>query len=257
LDQLVTRCSAYGWAGPPVKMYWGGLAERGVVRDWRAWQEDHPGERSADNFAHVAFGPERSPEDIALSISLAETWSVAAAAGGMVGCVVGVSGTGIAGLSFVAYAQVLGAERIVCVGRRAERTRRAAECGATDVATAGPEADSLFSDLGGADVVFEASGSAPAVAAAYRWVRPGGRLIIYSAPEAPVPLDVMASPRSASLVVARPREGAVLKGVANMVESGLLPRELFLSSSYSLDRIGEAFEDIDRGDVVKALVTFR
>ena len=255
--QLVTRCSAYGWAGPPMKMYWGGFAERGVVRDWRAWQEDHPGEPSADNFAHVAFAPERSPEHIALSISLAETWSVAAAAGGMVGAVVGVSGTGIAGLSFVAYAKLLGAERVVCVGRRAERVRLAAELGATDAATAGAEADSLFRDLGGSDVVFEASGSAPAVAAAYRWARPGGRLIIYSAPEAPVPLDVMASPRNASLVVARPREGAVLESVVKMVESGLLPSELFLSGLYPLDRIGEAFEDIDGGRMVKALVKFK
>jgi len=35
--QLVTRCSAYGWDDPPIRMYWGGLAERGVVRDTRAW----------------------------------------------------------------------------------------------------------------------------------------------------------------------------------------------------------------------------
>jgi threonine dehydrogenase-like Zn-dependent dehydrogenase len=31
--QLVTRCSAYGWAEPPMKTSWGGFAEGGVVRD--------------------------------------------------------------------------------------------------------------------------------------------------------------------------------------------------------------------------------
>ncbi len=254
--QLVTRCSAYGWEGPPARMYWGGLAERGVVRDGKAWQEDHPGEKSADSFPHIVFGPEHSPESIAVSISLAETWSIAAEAGGMVGGVVGVSGTGIAGLSLVAYARILGAARVVCVGRREERTRRALDLGATDVAMAGPEADSLFGDLGGADVVFEASGKAPAVDSAYRWVRPGGRLIIYSAPEVPVPLDVMAAPRNASLIVARPREGAVLGSVVKMVESGVIPRDLVLSGSYPFERIGEAFEAIDNGAVVKALVKF-
>jgi alcohol dehydrogenase len=254
--QLVTRCSAYGWDGTPARMYWGGFAERGVVRDTRAWQEDHPGQKSADNFPHVVFGADRSPEDIAISISLAETWSVAVEAGGMVGGVVGVSGTGIAGLSLVAYARLLGAARVVCVGRRTERTQRALELGATDVAIAGQEADSLFRDLGGADVVFEASGNAPAVGAAYPWVRAGGRLIIYSAPEVPVPLDVMAAPRNASLIVARPREAAVLDAVVKMVESGIIPRDLVLSGSYPFDRIAEAFAAIDKGAVVKALVKF-
>ena len=254
--QLVTRCSAYGWEDPPLRMYWGGFAERGVVRDSLAWREDHPGERSPDGFPHVVFGPERSPDDIALAISLAETWSIAAEAGGMVGRVVGVSGTGIAGLSLVVYARLLGAERVVCVGRRSERTRRAADLGATDTAIAGPEADSLFRGLGGADVVFEASGKAAAIDAAFRWVRPGGRLIIYSAPDEPVPLDVMAAPRNASLIVSRPQEAAVLERVVKMVESGVIPRELFLSTSYSFEQIGEAFEAIDRGSVVKALVRF-
>jgi 2-desacetyl-2-hydroxyethyl bacteriochlorophyllide A dehydrogenase len=254
--QLVTRCSAYGWDSPPTRMYWGGFAERGIVQDSRAWREDHPGERSVDNFPHIAFGADRSAEDIAVGISLAETWSIAAEAGGMVGGVVGVSGTGIAGLSLVVYARLLGAERVVCVGRRQERTQRALDLGATDVAIAGPEADSLFRDLGGADVVFEASGKASAVDSAYRWVRPGGRLIIYSAPDEPVPLDVMAAPRNASLIVSRPQEGAVLERVVKMVESGVIPRELFLSASYPFDHIGEAFEAIDSGAVVKALVKF-
>ena len=121
---------------------------------------------------------------------------------------------------------------------------------------AGPEADALFRDLGGADVVFEASGKASAVGSAYRWARPGGRLIIYSAPEELVALDVMASPRNASLIVSRPREAAVLESVVKMVESGLVPRELILSGSYPFERIGDAFEAIDKGEVVKALVKF-
>jgi 2-desacetyl-2-hydroxyethyl bacteriochlorophyllide A dehydrogenase len=254
--QLVTRCSAYGWDSPPIAMYWGGFAERGVVRDSQAWQEDHPGQVSSDHFPHVVFDAEHSAQDIALSISLAETWSIAAEAGGVVGDVVGVSGTGIAGLSLVAFARLLGAKAVVCVGRRKERLQHALDLGATHTAIAGPEADSLFRELGGAEVVFEASGKAPAVDAAYRWVQPGGRLIIYSAPDEPVPLNVMAAPREASLIVARPREGAVLRSVVNLVESGALRAGMFLSRPYALDRIGDAFTAIDEGSVIKALVTF-
>ncbi len=255
--QLVTRCSAYGWDDSPVRMYWGGFAERGLVRDVRAWEEDYPGKVAADKFPHIVFGPERSPEDIALAISLAETWSIAADAGGMVGRVVGVSGTGVAGLSLVAYARLLGAERVVCIGRRRDRTALASDLGATDTAIAGPEADGLFRELGGADVVFEASGKADAIAAAYRWARPRGRFIIYSAPEAPVPLDVMASPREAALTVSRPREGAVLPGVVTMLESGLIPRERFVTGVYPFDQIGDVFAAAEQGAVVKALVRFK
>jgi len=254
--QLVTRCSAYSWDDPPVRMYWGGFAQRGVVRDVKSWREDHPGDAVSDHFPHIAFEPERSPEDIALAISLSETWSIAAEAGGMVGRVVGVSGTGIAGLSLVVYARLLGAERVVCVGRRQNRCRIATDLGATDTAIAGPDADALFRQLGGAHVVFEASGKADAIAAAYRWARPGGRFIIYSAPEAPVPLDIMGSPREAAFTVSRPREGAVLPGVVKMLESGVIPREPFLTATYPFDEIGDVFAAIERGAVVKALVRF-
>jgi 2-desacetyl-2-hydroxyethyl bacteriochlorophyllide A dehydrogenase len=254
--QLITRASAYGWDDPPLRMYWGGFADRGVVRDSRAWLEDHPGQAAADHFPHIVFDEHHSPADIALAISLAENWSIAAQAGGVVGDVVGVSGTGIAGLSLVAFARLLGAQTVVCVGRRKERLERAAELGATHTAIAGPEADDLFRELGGAKVVFEASGKAPAIDAAYRWVRPGGQLIIYSAPDEPVPLNVMAAPREAALVVARPREAAVLPTVVDLVESGFLPRDKFLSGTYGLDQIDAAFSAIDEGSVIKALVTF-
>jgi 2-desacetyl-2-hydroxyethyl bacteriochlorophyllide A dehydrogenase len=254
--QLVTRCSAYGWDRPPLRMYWGGFATQGVVRDTAAWQEDHPGQEPADHLPHIVFDEHHSPEDLSLAISLAETWSIAADAGGLVGGVAGISGTGIAGLSLTAYARLLGARAVVCVGRRPERLERARELGATHTAIAGPEADALFRELGGADVVFEAAGKPAAVDAAFRWVRPGGRLIIYSAPDAPAPLDVMAAPRRAALIVAQPREGDVLRSVVTLVESGALPREMFLSGRYPFERIDDAFAAIDAGSVVKALVTF-
>ena len=59
----------------------------------------------------------------------------------------------------------------------------------------------------------------------------------------PVPLDVMSAPREASLIVARPREDAVLPSVVNLVESGALPREFFISGTYPFHRINDAFVD--------------
>jgi Zn-dependent alcohol dehydrogenase len=42
----------------------------------------------------------------------------------------------------------------------------------------------------------------------------------------------------------------------NLVESGALPREFFISGTYPFRRIYDAFAAIDDGSVVKALVTF-
>jgi len=256
VGQLVTRTSAYAWGAAPVAMYWGGLAERGVVRDVVAWREDHPGQASADQFPHIVFDSTHEADDLALGISLSETWSIAADAGGMVGSVVGISGTGIAGLSLALYARLLGASRVVCVGRRTERIQLALELGATDVAIAGVEAERTFHEVGGADVVWEASGQASAIDPAYRWLRPGGRLIIYSAPDEPAMFNVMAAPRNTALTVAGPQEGSVLRQVVRMLETGLIPRGRFVSATYPFDHIEDAFDAIDHGDVLKVLIRF-
>jgi threonine dehydrogenase-like Zn-dependent dehydrogenase len=253
VGQLVSRCSAYSWDKPPLAMYWGGFAERGVVLDRQAFVDDRPNEEVRDNFAHVVFDAGVSPDDISLGISLSETWSVAANLP-MVDRVVGVNGTGIAGLSFVLYARLLGASRVICVGRRRDRLRLAESLGATEVALAGREAKELFDALGGAEVVLDASGSATAIGEAYRWVRDEGLLAIYSSPEEDVPLNVLGGPRDAEVVVPRPNEGAVMAQVVKMLEAGVIPRETFLSARVSLADIDGAFEAIADGAVVKALI---
>ena len=122
--QLVTRCSAYGWDGPADADVLGRFRRAGRRARLEGLARGPSRGEIGRQLSSHRLRPEQSPEDIAVAISLAETWSIAAEAGGMVGAVVGVSGTGIAGLSLVAYARLLGAERVVCVGRRPERARR-------------------------------------------------------------------------------------------------------------------------------------
>jgi Zn-dependent alcohol dehydrogenase len=88
----------------------------------------------------------------------------------------------------------------------------------------------------------------------YRWLRPRGRLIVYSAPEDAAALDLMAAPRDAQLIVAGTRETAVLPPVVKLVDSGFLDRELYLDERQDLADIERAFSSIDRGSVVKALI---
>lgn len=249
VGDVVTRPAAYSAAAAPLGMHWGGFAERGVVTDWPAFAADHPQAERPAVAPWVRLPPATDPAVASLAISLAETWSVACRED-LLGRTVVVVGTGVAGLSLLRFARLLGAARVVAVGRRPERLALAARFGADD----GRPADDPLALRSSADVVFEASGQAAMVDDAYRWLRPGGRLVIYSAPEAPAAIDLMAAPRDAQLVVSSTHEQAVLAQVVTMVEAGLLPLEDFVTRTDDLDRIGSVFEDIDDGSVVKALV---
>ncbi len=255
---LVTRASAYrpGNAPAGMQMHWGGFAELGVVTDWRALQEDEPSHAGTPSFSQVFFPSTADPENVAVAISFSETFSVICPVP-VLGRKVGVVGTGIAGLSFVAYAKLLGATTVLAVGRRPGRLDLAERLGADITALeSGEEPEAVAADLGGLDIVFEASGAAAMVGRAYGWLRPGGREVVYSAPEDLAALDLMAGPRDATVTVASTDEAAVLPGVVRMVEGGVLDREAFLSHRYPLKEIATAFSEIARGDVVKAVVTF-
>ncbi len=255
---LVTRASAYrpGLGPAGMQLHWGGFAELGVVTDWRALREDEPSRTVSPAFSQVYFPATADPGTIALAISLSETFSVICPVP-VLGRKVGVVGTGIAGLSFVAYAKLLGAATVVAVGRRPERLDLSRRLGA-DIAlpAVDDEPEVVAAELGGLDVVFEASGAAAMVGRAYRWLRSGGREVVYSAPADLAALDLMAGPRDATVTVASTDEAAVLPGVVRMVEGGVLDREAFLTHRYPLAEITTAFADIARGDVVKAVVAF-
>lgn len=256
IGDLVTRPSAYGTVGAPLAMHWGGFAEQGVVTDWRALQEDLPEEDTPTGFPHVAFSPETSPEHISLGITLSETFSVICRQD-VLGKKVGVVGTGAAGLSFIVYAKFLGAAQVVAVGRRRERLELASHLGAdvllnsTDAATDGV----ISHDLGGLDLVFEASGDAAMVARTFSWLVSGGACVVYSAPERCTELDLMAMPREATLEVARTHEAAVLPGVVDLIQGRIVDPEFFITHRYGLENIADGFRDIDEGVVLKAMVS--
>jgi L-iditol 2-dehydrogenase len=249
VGDLVTRPAAYPPESAPLAMHWGGFAERGVVRDLRAEAEDRGTAVAATPW--VRLEPGTDPQSAALAISLSETFSVICRED-LVGATVVVVGTGVAGLSLMRFASLLGAARVIGVGRRAERLQSAALAGATETLLAEDAAE--LGRRRDADVVFEASGQASMVGSGLGWVRPGGRLIVYSAPEDAAVLDLMAAPRDVDLRVASTHETAVLPGVVRLVESGALGLDELVTHRVDLPDIADAFAAIDRGDVVKALV---
>lgn len=253
VGDLVTRPGAYRPDDTPLAMFWGGFAQRGIVTDWNALAEDgHPDAGRRDD--QVRLPAAADPEVAALSISLSETFSVAARHD-LVAKTVAVVGTGVAGLSFVAHAKLLGAAHVLAVGRRQQRVDLAVALGADSCALPDTAAEAA-AGLGGLDLVFEASGQAEMVAASYRWLKDGGQSVVYSAPDTLTQLDLFASPRDAALTVASTHEAAVLPGVVNLVSSGVYDPAAYITSRYAFADIDDAFADISRGDVVKALISF-
>lgn len=250
VGDLVTRPAAYGAGSAPLAMHWGGFAERGVVHDARSEAEDRG--LVPDAVPWVRLEPGSDPVSAALAISLSETFSVACRED-LLGATVVVVGTGVAGLSLMRYASLLGASRVIGVGRRAERLEQAARAGATETLFADDAADEL-GRRHDADIVFEASGQASMVDIEYGWLRPGGRLVVYSAPAGTAELDLMAAPRDVALRVASTQETAVLPGILRLVQSGYLDVDSFVTLRVDLPDIGAAFDAIDRGEVVKAMV---
>lgn len=254
VGDLVTRPSAYRPDIAPLDMYWGGLAERGVVTDRAALAADGRLAGQHPRFDQVRLPSTTDPVLASLSISLSETFSVIVRHD-ILGKVVGVVGTGIAGLSLVAHAKLLGAGRVVAVGRRPARLDLARQLGA-DVTVLAGDAAYAAAELGGLDIAFEASGQAEMAAAAMGWLKPGGKCLVYSAPDTLAALDLLTTPRDATLSVASTQEAAVLPGILRLVETGALDPSPFLTHQYPFANTNQAFDDIDRGEVVKAMIGF-
>jgi alcohol dehydrogenase len=254
VGDLVTRPSAYRPDAAPLDQYWGGFAERGVLTDWAARVADGTVGDLQPRWDQVRLPGDADPVQASLGISLSETFSVAVRHD-LLGKTVAVVGTGIAGLSFVAYAKLLGAAHVVAVGRRAARLDLARRLGA-DEGVLAADAAARAAELGGIDLAFEASGQAEMAAAAYRWLKPGGACVVYSAPEDEARVDLFNSPRDATLSVASTHEAAVLPGMLRMVAGRVLDPDLLVSHSYRFADIERAFDDVAGGDVVKAMITF-
>ena len=255
VGDLITRPSAYRPDASPLAQHWGGFAERGVVTDWAAMiTDDRVPAGARPRFDQVRLPADTDPAEAALSISLSETYSVIVRHD-LLGKIVVVVGTGIAGLSMISYAKLLGAGSVIAVGRRQQRLDLALELGA-DRAVLAADAAAALRELGGADFVFEASGQAAMIAESYRWLKRGGQEIVYSAPDSATELNLFLGPREATLSVASPDEAAVLPGILRLVQAGVIETDRYLTHRYPFAEIDTAFAAIAAGDVVKAMISF-
>lgn len=134
------------------------------------------------------------PSALSTSDVLAAGWHAVSSTEVGYGSSVAIVGDGSVALCTVQAARVLGAERIILLGRYPHRTALARAYGATDIVTCRDEmaVDEVreLTDGLGADVVIDSFGSEQSISTAVGAVRDGGRVLLVGIMQEPTFLDI-------------------------------------------------------------------
>ncbi|MFD0749789.1 zinc-binding dehydrogenase [Mucilaginibacter calamicampi] len=240
---------------------WGGFAEYGLVTDYKALAESGSKAMLNDYTALrqnvLTNGPQVGLAASVLSIALAETldWSEKLS---MANSTVCVNGTGIAGLSLVLWAKLAGASKVIALGRRTERLALAKELGADELInisdkTGIDEVKALSN--GGVDVFMEATGVASQMEVAIRSLKPGGTVGVYGvATDNIYKLDWRWFPPDIRFMMHEPQEHLARARVIDLIAKGKIPVEKLMTHNWPLDDFQQAFDAVQAGKVVKAML---
>jgi S-(hydroxymethyl)glutathione dehydrogenase/alcohol dehydrogenase len=228
-------------------------------------------------FSHYSVIPERSvmkiPDDIALDRAALVGCAVITGVGAVVHCArvrpgssVVVFGTGGVGLNVVQGAALAGAERIIAVDILDTKLGFAREFGATHTvnASSGDPVAQVRSLTGGrgVDYAFEVIGLPKTMRQAYDCLAKRGMAVIVGV----TPLAAEVSVPVMSLVFeervltgsiygsSRPRHD--IPTLLDLYRAGKLKLDQLLTRTYPLQRINEAYEALERGEVARSVLTF-
>lgn len=185
----VVGCGACEWCARGATQFCPAGSEFGITRDggWAEWLVAP--ERNLHRL------PEAITDEVAAILDV-EVFGALRKPAVAPGATVAIFGPGPAGLIATQLARILGAGCVILCGTRWERLEVGRELGADHVVHVGEQdpvrAIRELTGGRGADLVFEASGSAPAVTAAIEAVRPQGKVVLYGVhgkPLADFPVD--------------------------------------------------------------------
>lgn len=178
---------------------------------------------------------------------------------------VAVVGLGGVGLSSILGAVASGAGRVVAVDLSQAKLDLAVSLGATDAFLAtDPDVVEKLREAtgGGVDHAIEMAGSAPAFELAYKITKRGGTTASagLANPNARIslaPVQIVAEERT---IKGSYQGGCVpprdIPRFINLYQRGKLPVNRLLSSTGPLEEINEAFDRLERGEVVRHVITF-
>lgn len=241
-----------------LRVHWGGYAERGLVQDWRAMQEDGVPPEFTPGI-HWALPPDFDPAASTMVITWRETLSFISRIGVEAGSKVLVIGTGGNGLAFANHARNLGAA-CVCVVGSARRREAATAVGAThfldyqteDLATA-----ARSQDLADFDLIIDAVGKVGQLDRCLPLLRPRGTATIYGVDDfGKVTINPTRVNGGFTFANYHYAEGEAHEAVVGFIEGGLLQARHYcdLDHIYPLAETAAALEAVQRREVIKAVV---
>jgi len=247
----------------PYSVSWGGFAEWGIARDYRAMQEDGLPETAWRSARwNRVLPPWVDPRSATMIITWRETLSYLTRMGFAPGRTLLVIGTGGNGLAYAAHAHNLGAAAVAMIGA-APREREARRAGAThffDYRTehVAEQVHAIFPQ--GYDFVIDALGRVGVADLGLALLRPGGTLGIYGVDDYDRCTIVPTRARgSFTFYNGGYDEGETHERVLLALHKGQLDASIWLDLDhpYPLERIGEAFEAVRTRRAVKALIRIR
>jgi succinate semialdehyde reductase (NADPH) len=169
-----------------------------------------------------------------------------------------VLGAGGVGSNVIALARVFGARRVAAIDVRGEKLEAARSLGATDVIDAGsgdPVEQVMSITSGrGVDVAIEAIGRPETVAQAFQMVSDGGRVVVVGV--APVewtaPIGITRLVRRGIQIVGSfgCRVRTDMPELIALAARGRIDLRASITRRYRLDQINDAYDSLERGDIV-------
>ena len=207
----------------------------------------------------VGEDSELLPDLLTLSDVLCTGYHAARTAGVEPGETVAVIGDGAVGLSAVIAAKLLGAERIILMGRHTRRTDLGREFGATDVVSArGEEGVTAVQELTGghgAQRVLECVGLKDALVQGFGVVRAGGVISRVGAPQYPeVPFGFMDFMRNITLTGGVAPARAYMEDLLPRILDGEIHPGRVFDRTLGLDEVAEGYRLMNDREALKVLL---
>jgi len=242
---------------------WGGFAEYGIVTDVRAIAEDEG--RSSDIKTMQQIIPNGiDPVEATTLITLKETLSSLLIANFRASQNLLIFGSGPVGMGFALCGKMLGASKVVIVGRRAERLEQTLAFGVDNVIDSSKEdvvkRSRELSNGKGFDLVVDAIGSYDIINIAVKTVAYKGVVGQYGVPAVPrekfqqFNLDFRGTPGNWSLSFLNPDEPSTHEIIISWVKHGLISMKPFITDILPLSEINHAYEIVKKGDAIKIIL---
>lgn len=244
---------------------WGGFAEYGTITDSKAITEDNGGDPSNVKTMQQIIPEGIDPVEATTLITIKETLSALLIAGFKANQTLVVFGSGPVGMGFALCGKMLGASKVVLVGRRDERLKQTLAFGVDEVINSSKEdvvkRAKELSNGRGFDLVVDAIGDYNIINVAVKIVAHQGIVGQYGVPIVPrekfqqFNLDFRGTPGNWSLSFLNPDEPLTHEIVCGWAKHGLISMKSFITEIMPLTDIDKAYEIIKGGNAIKIILS--